>query len=79
MRPEVHYARLGDAHIAYQVFGAGDLDLVYIGEFWHSIEAQWDEPRFAAFLRRLGSFARVICLDQRAAARGGAWPRPLHR
>lgn len=40
MRPEVHYARLGDAHIAYQVFGSGDLDLVYVAEFWHSIEAQ---------------------------------------
>jgi class 3 adenylate cyclase/alpha-beta hydrolase superfamily lysophospholipase len=75
MRPEVHYARLGDAHIAYQVFGAGDLDLVYIGEFWHSIEAQWDEPRFAAFLRRLGSFARVICLDQRGS--GMSDPLPL--
>lgn len=67
MRPEVHYARLGDAHIAYQVFGSGDLDLVYVAEFWHSIEAQWEEPRFAAFLRRLGSFSRVICLDQRGS------------
>lgn len=75
MRPEVHYARLGEAHVAYQVFGAGDLDLVYIGEFWHSIEAQWDEPRFAAFLRRLGSFARVICLDQRGS--GMSDPLPL--
>ena len=75
MRPEVHYARLGDAHIAYQVFGSGDLDLVYVAEFWHSIEAQWDEPRFAAFLRRLGSFSRVICLDQRGS--GLSDPLPL--
>ena len=75
MRPEVHYARLGDAHIAYQVFGSGDLDLVYVAEFWHSIEAQWDEPRFAAFLRRLGTFSRVICLDQRGS--GLSDPLPL--
>ncbi len=75
MTPEVHYARLGDAHIAYQVFGSGDLDLVYVGEFWHSIEAQWDEPRFAAFLRRLGTFSRVICLDQRGS--GLSDPLPL--
>jgi len=75
VRPEVHYARLGDAHIAYQVFGSGDLDLVYVAEFWHSIEAQWDEPRFAAFLRRLGTFSRVICLDQRGS--GLSDPLPL--
>jgi len=75
MTPEVHYARLGDAHVAYQVFGAGDLDLVYVAEFWHSIEAQWDEPRFAAFLRRLGAFSRVICLDQRGS--GLSDPLPL--
>ena len=75
MTPEVHYARLGDAHIAYQVFGSGDLDLVYVAEFWHSIEAQWDEPRFAAFLRRLGTFSRVICLDQRGS--GLSDPLPL--
>jgi class 3 adenylate cyclase len=65
MNPEVHYARLRDAHIAYQVVGSGELDLVYVGEFWHSIEAQWDEPRFEAFLRRLASFSRLICFDQR--------------
>lgn len=75
MTPEVHYARPGDAHIAYQVFGSGDLDLVYVAEFWHSIEAQWDEPRFAAFLRRLGTFSRVICLDQRGS--GLSDPLPL--
>jgi len=73
--PEVHYARLGDAHVAYQVFGAGELDLIYVGEFWHSIEAQWDEPRFAAFLRRLGTFCRVVCLDQRGS--GMSDPLPL--
>ncbi len=75
MTPEVHYAKLGEAHIAYQVFGSGDLDLVYVPEFWHSIEAQWEEPRFAAFLRRLGSFSRVICLDQRGS--GLSDPLPL--
>lgn len=75
MIPEVHYARLGDAHVAYQVFGVGELDLVYVAEFWHSIEAQWDEPRFAAFLRRLGAFCRVICLDQRGS--GLSDPLPL--
>ncbi len=64
-RPETHYATSGDIHIAYHVVGDGPLDLVYVAEFWNSIEAQWEEPRFEAFLRRLASFSRLICFDQR--------------
>jgi class 3 adenylate cyclase/pimeloyl-ACP methyl ester carboxylesterase len=63
--PVTRYAESGDVLVAYQELGEGDLDLVYCAEFWHSIEAQWMEPRFEAFLRRLGSFARLICFDQR--------------
>lgn len=63
--PETRYARSGDLNIAYQAVGEGDVDLVYCAEFWHSIEAQWMEPRFESFLRRLSSFSRLICFDQR--------------
>jgi len=38
---------------------------VLVPEFWHSIEAQWEEPSFARFLGRLGSIGRLICFDQR--------------
>ena len=63
--PEVRYVRSGELFIAYQVLGQAPLDLVYVAEFWHSIEAQWEEPSFAAFLRGLTSFGRLICFDQR--------------
>jgi pimeloyl-ACP methyl ester carboxylesterase len=63
--PEINYAREGGVYLAYQVFGHGAVDLVHVAEFWHSIEAQWMEPRAAAFLERLGSFARVASFDQR--------------
>jgi class 3 adenylate cyclase/pimeloyl-ACP methyl ester carboxylesterase len=63
--PVTRYAESGDILVAYQELGEGDLDLVYCAEFWHSIEAQWMEPRFEAFLRRLASFSRLICFDQR--------------
>lgn len=63
--PETRYAKSGDLYIAYQVLGEGPLDLVYVAEFWHSIEAQWEEPGFERFLRRLASFSRLICFDQR--------------
>jgi pimeloyl-ACP methyl ester carboxylesterase len=63
--PETRYARSGDVHIGYQVVGEGPPDLLLVPEFWHSIEAQWDEPALAAFLERLSLFGRLISFDQR--------------
>jgi class 3 adenylate cyclase/pimeloyl-ACP methyl ester carboxylesterase len=63
--PETRYAKSGDVHIAYQVFGEGRVDLVFVAEFWNSIEAMWEQPDYRRSLERLGSFARVICFDQR--------------
>jgi class 3 adenylate cyclase/pimeloyl-ACP methyl ester carboxylesterase len=65
--PETRYAKTGDIHIAYQVWGDGPVDLVLATEFWHSIEVQWDQPDLAAFLERLGTFSRVISFDQRGS------------
>jgi pimeloyl-ACP methyl ester carboxylesterase/class 3 adenylate cyclase len=72
---DIRYTTVDGVHIAYQVVGSGGLDLVYVAEFWHSIEAQWEEPAFATFLGRLGSFARLICFDQRGT--GLSDPIPL--
>ncbi len=47
------------------MLGDGPVDLVLCAEFWHSIEAQWEEPSFARFLERLASFGRLISFDQR--------------
>jgi len=63
--PETRYTKSGDVHVAYQVFGDGGRDLVFLAEFWNSIEAMWEQPDYRHFLERLGSFARVICIDQR--------------
>jgi class 3 adenylate cyclase len=63
--PETRYARSGDVNIAYQVFGAGALDLVYVPGWVSHVEEAWEDPELAALLRRLGSFARVIVFDKR--------------
>ena len=63
--PETRYAERGDVHIAYQITGEGETDLVLVPEFWHSIEAQWDGPELADFLMRLSSLGRLISFDQR--------------
>jgi len=58
------YAKNGDINVAYQVFGEGDVDLVFVPGFISHIENYWDEPRLAQWLRRLGSFSRVILFDK---------------
>jgi class 3 adenylate cyclase len=63
--PETRFARSGDAHIAYQVVGEGPIDLVYVQGFVSNIELNWQEPNYARFLSRLGSFARLITFDKR--------------
>jgi pimeloyl-ACP methyl ester carboxylesterase/class 3 adenylate cyclase len=65
--PQTRYAKAGDIHIAYQVFGDGPIDMVMATEFWHSIEVQWDQPDLARYLDRLGALARVISFDQRGS------------
>jgi pimeloyl-ACP methyl ester carboxylesterase/class 3 adenylate cyclase len=73
--PETRYAENGDVHIAYQVVGTGPPDIVLVPEFWHSIEAQWEEPALTSFLRRLSSLGRLIVFDQRGT--GVSDPLPL--
>lgn len=59
------YAKNGDIHIAYQVFGEGDVDLVFVPGFLSHLENDWSEPHCARWLRKLGGFARVIMFDKR--------------
>ena len=64
--PTTRYAKADDgAHIAYQVFGDGPFDLVYVPGFASNVEYMWHVDPFARGLRRLGSFARVVVFDRR--------------
>ena len=65
MVPQTQYARSGDVNIAYQVFGAGPIDLVVVPGWISCIETFWEEPGYARFLQRLGAFARVLLFDKR--------------
>src|ERR687898_517112 len=62
---ETRYARNGDINIAYQVVGSGPRDLIFAMGWISHLDMFWEEPRFARFLRRLASFARVIIIDKR--------------
>jgi class 3 adenylate cyclase len=63
--PETKYAKSGDVHIAYQVIGEGPVDLVFVPGWITHVELAWEDPREAAFLRRLASFSRLIVFDKR--------------
>ena len=65
--PDTMYARTPDgAHIAYQVLGAGPIDLLEpSGGSYISIDVRDEEPRWYQFERRLASFSRLIRFDPR--------------
>ncbi|HET6367786.1 MAG TPA: adenylate/guanylate cyclase domain-containing protein [Pseudomonadales bacterium] len=63
--PKTQYTKSGDVHIAYQVTGAGPLDLVFVPGFVSHLEYQWEYPESARFFERLASFSRLIRFDKR--------------
>ncbi len=71
----VGYARLGSQRIAYEVFGAGPVDLVVTAGSFSAFDTDWEDPMAELFFRRLASFARVIRFDRRGT--GASDPLPL--
>ena len=66
MTPETRYTKVGDVHIAYQVVGEGDLDLVVVPGWVSHLEVQyWEEPIVARFFEQLATFSRLILFDKR--------------
>jgi pimeloyl-ACP methyl ester carboxylesterase len=64
--PQTHYAKTVDGvHIAYQVFGEGPIDLLYVSGWISNVDLNWTSPDYARFLRRLASFSRLIIFDKR--------------
>ena len=63
--PEVRYARSGDVHIAYQVLGEGDVDLVFVMGWLTNLETYWELPGYRRFMQRLAGFTRLILFDKR--------------
>jgi len=61
----VRYVVTDGLHIAYQVTGHGDRDIVLVPGFVSHLELDWDDPRHARFLDRLASFGRLIRFDKR--------------
>lgn len=63
-RPETHFVRTPRGAVAYQVFGEGDKDIVFITHWVSNVDAYWDEPSAVRYLDRLSEMGRVILIDK---------------
>lgn len=64
-RSETRYAQSGDVAIAYRIFGHGPIDLIETPGAISNVELLWEQPLFARWCERVGSFARLIVFDKR--------------
>ena len=60
MQPTTRYAKSGNVHVAYQVFGDGPKNLVFVPGFISHIENYWDEPKFARWLDQTNDITRMF-------------------
>jgi pimeloyl-ACP methyl ester carboxylesterase len=63
--PETRYALSDDVNIAYQVMGAGPVDIIMVPGVVSHVEFLHEVSGYTAFLRRLSAFARVVTFDKR--------------
>jgi len=76
-RPETRYVVTPDGvTLAYQRFGHGDVDLVYVPYFLFNVDLLWDFEPIAAWLSELATFARVIVHDPRGIGLSDRGPEP---
>lgn len=63
--PRTRYTRSGEFNIAFQTFGDGPLDLVFVPGFVTNLDIIWDDAHRAGVLRRMASWGRVVTFDKR--------------
>ena len=60
-RPQTRYALAGDGvHIAYQILGQGDRDIVFVPGLMSHLDLLWEDAETAGFFERLATFGRLI-------------------
>ena len=59
------YVDSGGIHIACQVLGAGERDIVFVPGAMSHLDLLWEDPETAAFFRRLSTLGRLILFDKR--------------
>lgn len=62
---EIRYARSAGVAIAYQVIGAGEVDLVYVPDYVSNLVYGWESRYWREFYERLARSFRLILFDKR--------------
>src|ERR1700751_3936059 len=75
--PDTSYAKCGDLSLAYQVFGDGPLELVFVGPMVFHVELFWAMPEFKAFFDQLATFCRVVMFDKAGVGLSEPIPKVL--
>ena len=73
--PDTEYVKTPGGYVAYQVFGNGPIDILFISSWTSNLDVMWEFPSVKRYLNQLASFARVICFDKRGT--GVSDPIPL--
>jgi pimeloyl-ACP methyl ester carboxylesterase/DNA-binding SARP family transcriptional activator len=71
------YAHNGEVSIAYQTLGTGEPELVFVPGFVSHVEAAWEDPTYAGFMRRVAAERRLIIFDKRGTGLSDSvveWP-----
>jgi pimeloyl-ACP methyl ester carboxylesterase/class 3 adenylate cyclase len=76
-RPETRYVSVGDADVAYQVFGQGFPDVLFCYGLGGHIDYFWDLEQLADLWRRIASNKRSILFDRRGTGASGSVPRAV--
>ncbi|HEY4211331.1 MAG TPA: alpha/beta fold hydrolase [Steroidobacteraceae bacterium] len=63
--PPTRYVSGAGVHLAFQICGAGQIDVLVSGGFLSHVERLWEEPRCREFLSSLARMSRLILFDRR--------------
>jgi DNA-binding SARP family transcriptional activator/pimeloyl-ACP methyl ester carboxylesterase len=63
--PTPRYVKGTRAHLAYQTYGSGALDILIMPGFVSHVERVWEHPACRTFLRAMMGLGRLVLLDRR--------------
>ena len=73
--PTFGFALLDRKRIAYQLIGAGPVDLLITAGYWGSFDVEWEDPMIRLFYEQVGEFSRIIRFDRLGS--GASDPVPV--
>jgi len=72
---DTRYAPCGELSLAYQIFGDGPVQLVFVGPLVGHIELFWLLPEYKSFFEQLGTFCRIAVFDKAGLGLSDPIPR----